>query len=205
MCACECLFLFLDKGILNNISASISKWYIRPLLQTLRDKQEANYKPQSLLLNCHPFRAKMSIAVTSKARHASAIKPLSSFCKITHVLGKLWRYTGKGLNQKMRLLQAGNTEMNSLNLEAERWNISTERSVVIWQKWQVSPSIYSAFWTNMSTALFSPCYRTRHPLTFRRQSTIHVFHEDCSSLFSLQNAKKMHKKLFNSLLQPRQQ
>ena len=36
-------------------------------------------------------------------------------------LRKLWRYTGKGLNQRMRLLQTGNTEMSSLNLEAERW------------------------------------------------------------------------------------
>ena len=53
--------IFLDKEILNNIPASISKSYIRPLLQTLRAKQEANYKPQSLLLNCHPFRSKMSI------------------------------------------------------------------------------------------------------------------------------------------------
>ena len=77
----------LDKGILNNIPASISESYIRPLLQTLKAKQEANYKPQSLLLNCHPFRAKMSIAITSKARYASAIKSLSStFCKIAHVL-----------------------------------------------------------------------------------------------------------------------
>ena len=59
--------LFLDKEILKNIPASISKRYIRPLLQTLRDKQEANYKPQSLLLNCHPLCAKMSIAVTSRA------------------------------------------------------------------------------------------------------------------------------------------
>ena len=79
--------IFLDKGILNNIPASTWKRYIRLLLQTLRDKQEVTYKPQSLLLNCHPFHAKMSIAVTSKARHASAIKPLSSsFCKIAHVL-----------------------------------------------------------------------------------------------------------------------
>ena len=36
-------------------------------------------------------------------------------------LRKLWRYTGKGLNQRMRLLQTGNTEMSSLNFEAERW------------------------------------------------------------------------------------
>ena len=36
-------------------------------------------------------------------------------------LRKLWRYTRKGLNQKMRLLHTGNTEMSSLNLEAERW------------------------------------------------------------------------------------
>jgi hypothetical protein len=36
-------------------------------------------------------------------------------------LRKLWRYTGKGLNQRMRLLQTGNTEMSSLNLEPERW------------------------------------------------------------------------------------
>ena len=79
--------IFLDKEILNNVPASISRRYIRPLLHILKNKQEANYKPQSLLLNCHPFRAKMSIAVTSKARHASAIKPLSStFCKIAHVL-----------------------------------------------------------------------------------------------------------------------
>jgi len=79
--------LFLDKGILNNIPVSISKSYIWLLLQTLKAKQKANYKPQSLLLNCHLFRAKMSIAVTSKARHAFAIKPLSfTFCKIAHVL-----------------------------------------------------------------------------------------------------------------------
>ena len=50
--------IFLDKGILNNIPASISKSYIQPLLQILRAKQEANYKQQNLLLNCHPFRAR---------------------------------------------------------------------------------------------------------------------------------------------------
>ena len=76
--------LFLDKGILKNIPASISKRYIQPIMQTLRDKQEA-IQATNPIAKLPPVRAKMFIAVTFKARYASAIKSLSSFCKIAHV------------------------------------------------------------------------------------------------------------------------
>ena len=83
------LKVFLDKGIFVTISqplyrSDISGHYYRVLKQ-----RNADYMPHGFLLNCHPLCAKMSIAVTSRARQASMTVFLSSsFWRIAHILVK---------------------------------------------------------------------------------------------------------------------
>ena len=82
-----CSLSFLDKGIV--ISQPLYHRDISGLYYKVTNKTgKADYK-QSLLLNCHQFVVKMSIAVASNARHATEMVSLSSsFWSITHVLIK---------------------------------------------------------------------------------------------------------------------
>ena len=71
-----------------NIPASITKRYIQPLLQVIVHKWETDNK-HCLLLNCHLFLAKISIAVDSITRQAVDIISLSSsFCNGIHILAR---------------------------------------------------------------------------------------------------------------------